>query len=135
MQAARAYRSARRSGTTHPSSWRSAELYRGLRSARAPFASKALGQCDRPDDLAIASDRITIGHPRDEVGDVPAPPRLVDWQRLAPLGRHPRRIRGIGREQPRHHAMRRFRRLELARMMVEIGIHEALEPALGLAHL
>ena len=57
--------------------------------------------------------------------------QLYTMQSFGTLPEQQPRVVAIGGEQPRHDAVRRRRRLQLARVMVQIGVHEAFQRALA----
>src|SRR5262245_39381528 len=88
----------------------------------------------RAEKLGVPPLRIAVGHSGDEIGDVAAPLRLVARALLGPAFRHARGIGLIGGEEIGNDMPSLHRRRELRRVMVELGIHEALEASLLLHH-
>ncbi|PAV72329.1 hypothetical protein WR25_08953 [Diploscapter pachys] len=95
---------------------------------------KPFGQVDVADQFAVARDGVAVGHAGDEVGDVAAAGGLFRRHVGGPFGTHRRGIVAIGGEQAADDTMRGIRRRELARVVIKVGVHEAFEVALLLAH-
>src|SRR3989344_248190 len=82
------------------------------------------------EDFGIAVDGEAVGHAGYIVTDMAHCRAFFARHPRRPVGAHQARIVGIGGEEPGDDLVRRLGRCDLFGVMIEIGVHEALEIAL-----